>query len=241
MCLVLVFCLHFYYPFIFPSPFFSLCSFVPTTILTTKINNTKKKLQLQPPCESHLEKKSNIYTEPTRKWLIQSNDNPLLESTPTLQSEPSAPPQEVKCSSQGSTNILVSWQPPPTELQNGIITKYAVQYSATEGEDTATRQISDIPPETTQYLLENLEKWTEYRVTVTAHTDVGPGPESLPQLIRTEEDGMCRSPACPLCQPAPSANLPQLLFQIQLTALNPLSLPVLCPTQHLPQQTPLLT
>ncbi|XP_042566396.1 receptor-type tyrosine-protein phosphatase delta isoform X2 [Clupea harengus] len=109
-------------------------------------------------------------------------------SAETPQTQPSAPPQEVKCSSQGSTNILVSWQPPPTELQNGIITKYAVQYSATEGEDTATRQISDIPPETTQYLLENLEKWTEYRVTVTAHTDVGPGPESLPQLIRTEED-----------------------------------------------------
>lgn len=52
------------------------------------------------------------------------------------------------------------------------------------------RQISEIPPENSQYLLENLEKWTEYRITVTAHTDVGPGPESLPQLIRTEEDGM---------------------------------------------------
>lgn len=86
------------------------------------------------------------------------------------------------------------------ELQNGIITKYTIQYAATEGEDLATRQISDIPPETTEYVLENLEKWTEYRVAVTAHTDVGPGPESLPQLIRTEEDGMFCLPAC---QPAP--------------------------------------
>uniref|UniRef100_A0A8C7GFX5 Receptor-type tyrosine-protein phosphatase S n=1 Tax=Oncorhynchus kisutch TaxID=8019 RepID=A0A8C7GFX5_ONCKI len=98
------------------------------------------------------------------------------------------PPQDVKCSSPSSTNILVSWRPPPTELQNGIITKYAIQYAATEGEDTTIRQISDIPPESAQYLLENMEKWTEYRVTVTAHTDVGEGPESLPQLIRTEED-----------------------------------------------------
>ncbi|XP_048092014.1 receptor-type tyrosine-protein phosphatase delta [Alosa alosa] len=109
-------------------------------------------------------------------------------SAETPQTQPSAPPQDVKCSSQSSTNILVSWRPPPMELQNGIITKYAIQYGATEGEDLATRQISDIPPESTQYLLENLEKWTEYRVTVTAHTDVGQGPESLPQLIRTEED-----------------------------------------------------
>ncbi|CDQ85588.1 unnamed protein product, partial [Oncorhynchus mykiss] len=109
-------------------------------------------------------------------------------SAETPQTQPSAPPQDIKCSSPSSTNILVSWRPPPTDLQNGIIVKYAVQYAATEGEDTTTRKISDIPPESSQYLLEHLEKWTEYRVTVTAHTDVGEGPESLPQLIRTEED-----------------------------------------------------
>ncbi|XP_078147999.1 receptor-type tyrosine-protein phosphatase delta-like [Centroberyx gerrardi] len=109
-------------------------------------------------------------------------------SAETPQTQPSGPPQDVKCYSPSSTNILVSWRPPPTELQNGIITKYTVQYAAAEGEDTAAGQISDIPPENSQYLLENLEKWTEYRVTVTAHTDVGAGPESLPQLVRTEED-----------------------------------------------------
>ncbi|XP_036406840.1 receptor-type tyrosine-protein phosphatase delta-like isoform X1 [Megalops cyprinoides] len=109
-------------------------------------------------------------------------------SAETPQTQPSAPPQDVKCSSPSSTNILVSWLPPPVDLQNGIITKYSVQYAATEGEDTTSRQISDLPPESSQYLLENLEKWTEYRVTVRAHTDVGPGPESLPVLIRTDED-----------------------------------------------------
>ncbi|XP_019898958.1 receptor-type tyrosine-protein phosphatase delta isoform X10 [Esox lucius] len=109
-------------------------------------------------------------------------------SAETPQTLPSGPPQDVKCSSPSSTNILVSWRPPPLELQNGIITKYAIQYTATEGEDTTTRQISNIPPESSQYLLEHLEKWTAYRVTVTAHTDVGEGPESLPQLVRTEED-----------------------------------------------------
>ncbi|KAF3697976.1 Receptor-type tyrosine-protein phosphatase delta [Channa argus] len=66
--------------------------------------------------------------------------------------------------------------------------KYTIQYAATEGEDTTAHQISSIPSESSRYLLENLEKWTEYSVTVTAHTDVGAGPESLPQLIRTEED-----------------------------------------------------
>ncbi|KAG9342521.1 hypothetical protein JZ751_016525 [Albula glossodonta] len=109
-------------------------------------------------------------------------------NTETPQTQPSAPPQDVKCSSPSSTSILVSWLPPPEDLQNGIITKYSIQYAATEGEDTPTRQTTDLPPETSQYLLENLEKWTEYSVTVSAHTDVGPGPESLPLLIRTDED-----------------------------------------------------
>uniref|UniRef100_A0AAQ4RPV0 Receptor-type tyrosine-protein phosphatase S n=1 Tax=Gasterosteus aculeatus aculeatus TaxID=481459 RepID=A0AAQ4RPV0_GASAC len=109
-------------------------------------------------------------------------------SAETPQTQPSGPPQEVNCHSPSSTNILVSWQPPQVELQNGIITKYTIQYAASEGEDTTAHRISSIPPESSQYLLENLEKWTDYRVTVTAHTDVGPGPESPPQLIRTEED-----------------------------------------------------
>ncbi|KAI4808112.1 hypothetical protein KUCAC02_000181, partial [Chaenocephalus aceratus] len=96
--------------------------------------------------------------------------------------------KEVKCFSSSSTSILVSWRPPPTELQNGIITQYTIQYAATERDETTVHEISDIPAESSQYLLENLEKWTQYRVTVTAHTDVGAGPESVPQLVRTEED-----------------------------------------------------
>lgn len=130
---------------------------------------------------------------------------------PTRQPEPSGPPQEVKCYSPSSTNILVSWRPPPVELQNGIITQYAIQYAATEGEDATTRQIVNIPPESTQYLLENLEKWTEYRVTVTAHTDVGAGPESLPQVIRTEEDGMCSLKQSSSC----NSSLPFLTYPVK--------------------------
>uniref|UniRef100_A0A8C5I5T9 protein-tyrosine-phosphatase n=1 Tax=Gouania willdenowi TaxID=441366 RepID=A0A8C5I5T9_GOUWI len=109
-------------------------------------------------------------------------------SAETPQTQPSGAPQDIKCSSPSSTTILVSWRPPPLELQNGIITQYTIYYAATEGEETTARHIFSIPPESSKYLLENLEKWTEYRVTVTAHTDVGAGPESLPQLIRTEED-----------------------------------------------------
>lgn len=49
--------------------------------------------------------------------------------------------------------------------------------------------MNNILPTTNQILLESLEKWTEYRITVVAHTKVGPGPESSPVIIRTDEDG----------------------------------------------------
>lgn len=145
-------------------------------------------------------------------------NNPTPAQNPTHQPEPSGPPQDVNCYSSSSTNILVSWQPPPIELQNGIITQYTIQYAATEGEDTLPHHISGIPPETSQYLLENLDKWTEYRVTVTAHTDVGAGPESLPEFVRTEEDGMCflkQSHSCKSSLPSltcPTNNYDSLFF-----------------------------
>ena len=65
------------------------------------------------------------------------------------------------------------------DKQNGIITEYSIKYTAVDGEDDKPHEILGIPSDTTKYLLEQLEKWTEYRITVTAHTDVGPGPESL--------------------------------------------------------------
>lgn len=61
-----------------------------------------------------------------------------------------------------------------------------------------SKRIDGIPPESSPYLLENLEKWTEYGITVRAQTEAGDGPESLQLLIRTEEDGMFQNepPAC---------------------------------------------
>ncbi|XP_060546458.1 receptor-type tyrosine-protein phosphatase delta isoform X9 [Pantherophis guttatus] len=109
-------------------------------------------------------------------------------SARTMQSKPSAPPQDISCNSPSSTSILVSWQPPPVEKQNGIITSYSIKYTGTDGEDDKPHEILGITPDTTQYLLEQLEKWTEYRISVAAHTDVGPGPESESVFIRTDED-----------------------------------------------------
>ncbi|XP_050933159.1 receptor-type tyrosine-protein phosphatase F isoform X5 [Lates calcarifer] len=106
----------------------------------------------------------------------------------TAQSTPSAPPQEVHLLSLTSTSIKVSWVAPPTDSRHGEIVRYSLAYQALTGEDMERHQVSGIGADVTSYVLEDLEKWTEYMVWVRAHTDVGPGPESPAARIRTKED-----------------------------------------------------
>uniref|UniRef100_A0A8C2J0H0 Receptor-type tyrosine-protein phosphatase F n=1 Tax=Cyprinus carpio TaxID=7962 RepID=A0A8C2J0H0_CYPCA len=106
----------------------------------------------------------------------------------TAQSTPSAPPQDVHLLSLSSTSIKVSWVAPPAASRHGAIVRYTVSYQAVNGEDTERHEVPDIGADATSYVLEGLEKWTEYQVWVRAHTDVGPGPESTAVRVRTNED-----------------------------------------------------
>lgn len=115
---------------------------------------------------------------------------PLLSTSP----EPSAPPQDIKCGSTSSTSLLVSWRPPPLESQNGVLVGYRVHYQVvgpSEGgsDDEEPLEEPTIPATEEQVLLQRLEKWTQYRITVSASTVIGPGPESEPLMCRTDEDG----------------------------------------------------
>ncbi|XP_015228542.1 PREDICTED: receptor-type tyrosine-protein phosphatase S-like isoform X10 [Cyprinodon variegatus] len=111
----------------------------------------------------------------------------------TLQAKPSAPPQEIKCSTTSSTSLLVSWRPPPLSSQNGDLTGYRVHYqvlspSEEASDDTEPVEKPLLPPNEERVLLQQLEKWTQYRITVSASTKVGSGPESEPLICRTDED-----------------------------------------------------
>ncbi|ELR46649.1 Receptor-type tyrosine-protein phosphatase S, partial [Bos mutus] len=96
------------------------------------------------------------------------------------------------------------WRPPPPDTHNGALVSYSVRYRPLGSEDPQPKEVNGIPPTTTQILLEALDKWTEYRITAVAHTEVGPGPESSPVVVRTDEDGKHRPrPATPRPQPGP--------------------------------------
>ena len=91
---------------------------------------------------------------------------------------------------------------------------YSVRYRPLGSEDPQPKEVNGIPPTTTQILLEALDKWTEYRITAVAHTEVGPGPESSPVVVRTDEDGKHRpraqDPTGPSLPPPQLWSLPSL-------------------------------
>uniref|UniRef100_A0A8C2ZYW4 protein-tyrosine-phosphatase n=1 Tax=Cyclopterus lumpus TaxID=8103 RepID=A0A8C2ZYW4_CYCLU len=114
-------------------------------------------------------------------------------SQKTLQAKPSAPPQDIKCRSTSSTTLLVSWRPPSVMSQNGVLAGYRVHAQVvgpSEGgsDDGELMEEPTIPATEEQVLLQRLEKWTQYRITVSAFTVIGPGPESEPLICRTDED-----------------------------------------------------
>lgn len=129
----------------------------------------------------------------------------LLLLLPVTCAEPSAPPQEVQCSSPSSTSLLVSWRPPPAGSQNGPIVGYTVSYVAVVGGGAGLGPGPEIAEsvqtsaDVDEVVLQRLEKWTQYRVTVSAATGVGAGPESPVISCRTDEDGTTTSSSPCVC------------------------------------------
>lgn len=71
---------------------------------------------------------------------------------------------------------------------------YRVHYQvvgSSEGasNDEELMEEATVPATEKQVLLQRLEKWTQYRITVSASTEIGPGPESESLICRTDEDG----------------------------------------------------
>lgn len=87
------------------------------------------------------------------------------------------------------TAIRVSWQPPPAERANGRIAYYKLLcVESGRGDSEATV----VKLNQTSFVLDELRRWTEYRIWVLAGTSVGDGPASYPVTVRTHEDGTCR-------------------------------------------------
>lgn len=101
---------------------------------------------------------------------------------------PGAPPMNVTAVAVSPTAVRVSWQPPPAERANGRIAYYKL-LCVESGRGDSEAMVVKLNQ--TSFVLDELRRWTEYRIWVLAGTSVGDGPASYPVTVRTHEDGTC--------------------------------------------------
>lgn len=97
---------------------------------------------------------------------------------------PDSPPQDVRLTPVSSTSIRLSWSPPPTSDQNGVITEYRITIT-----EVVTGRVIRLTSTTTSITALNLHPFYAYQCIVSAFT-IGLGPYSQVFNITTPEDGM---------------------------------------------------
>ncbi|XP_040571795.1 tyrosine-protein phosphatase Lar isoform X1 [Lepeophtheirus salmonis] len=106
----------------------------------------------------------------------------------TEQYVPGAPPDLVKAYAESSTSLRVVWSPPPPGKRNGKITYYEIYYVPSARPDSEATMVEIKNPEAREYVIDELRKYTEYRLWMLAGTSVGDGPISYPVVVKTGED-----------------------------------------------------
>ncbi|XP_046802359.1 protein sidekick isoform X5 [Lucilia cuprina] len=116
----------------------------------------------------------------------------------TKEGVPEAPPTNVKVQAINSTAVRVTWTPPNPQQINGINQGYKIQawrYQAIDGEDREIEErMITVPPSLLDPLAEQtailngLEKYQDYNITVLCFTDPGDGVRSFRVPVKTKED-----------------------------------------------------
>uniref|UniRef100_A0A672YII3 Roundabout, axon guidance receptor, homolog 1 (Drosophila) n=1 Tax=Sphaeramia orbicularis TaxID=375764 RepID=A0A672YII3_9TELE len=106
----------------------------------------------------------------------------------TLEEAPSAPPREVTVTGSGDngTGIVVSWQPPPEEEQNGVVQEYKIWCLGNESRYHINRTVDG---STFSVLIPSLAPGIRYSVEVAASTGAGPGVKSDVTYFQLDASG----------------------------------------------------
>ncbi|KAG7471253.1 hypothetical protein MATL_G00122480 [Megalops atlanticus] len=106
----------------------------------------------------------------------------------TLEEAPSAAPRGVTVtkSDDNGTAILVSWQPPPEEEQNGVVQEYKIWCLGNESRYHINRTVDG---STFWVLIPNLSPGIRYSVEVAASTGAGPGVKSEVTFFQLDSSG----------------------------------------------------
>ncbi|XP_052323959.1 roundabout homolog 1 isoform X2 [Oncorhynchus keta] len=106
----------------------------------------------------------------------------------TLEEAPSAAPRGVTVTESGDngTAIMVSWQPPPEEEQNGVVQEYKIWCLGNESRYHINRTVDG---STFSLLIPSLAPGIRYSVEVAASTGAGPGVKSDVTFFQIDSSG----------------------------------------------------
>uniref|UniRef100_A0A3P9KQG9 Roundabout, axon guidance receptor, homolog 1 (Drosophila) n=1 Tax=Oryzias latipes TaxID=8090 RepID=A0A3P9KQG9_ORYLA len=106
----------------------------------------------------------------------------------TLEEAPSAPPRKVTVTESGDngTAIIVSWQPPPEEDQNGVVQEYKIWCLGNESRYHINRTVDG---STFSVLIPSLAPGIRYSLEVAASTGAGPGVKSDVTFFQLDSSG----------------------------------------------------
>ncbi len=103
---------------------------------------------------------------------------------------PSGPPTNLEVTVTSATSINVTWNEVAPKDQNGVITMYEVMYTPLEdfgGQIFAnTTNVSELEQ---SVLLNYLQEYVNYTITVRSYTQEGPGLSSSEMTVLTSEAG----------------------------------------------------
>ena len=102
---------------------------------------------------------------------------------------PSAAPSGFTVVAKTSTSITASWQLPPKDDKNGIISGFKLFYKK-KGSSGSPTQLTINSGSTLTKVVTGLDEYTEYKFQVLAYTSIGDGPKSNPKYAKTNQAGM---------------------------------------------------
>jgi len=107
-----------------------------------------------------------------------------------LSAVPRGPPQNFAANVTSSTQILLMWQSPASEVQNGRVRNYTISVFEVQTNTSSIYNyyVGEVSEDPMQLLVEHLHPYYDYVCSVAAVT-IGPGPYTAPLHVRTFEDG----------------------------------------------------
>ncbi|KAL9950681.1 hypothetical protein ACROYT_G043216 [Oculina patagonica] len=118
---------------------------------------------------------------------VGDGPNSTVEFGKTKEDAPSQPPNSFSVTAKTSTSITASWQLPPADSRNGIITGFKLFYKKKGSSGSPTMILINSGSGLTKDVT-GLDKYTEYEFEVLAFTSVGDGPNSPVEIGKTMED-----------------------------------------------------